>query len=82
MGKNVTFIEQYVINQVRKKRKKLGLSQADLAEILNVTPGFIGKIESSKHSAKYNLNHLYRLSQHFDCNLQAFFPKRGHREDE
>jgi len=81
MRKKVTLIEQYVINIVREKREKLGLTQSDLAEILDVSPGFIGKIESSRYTSKYNLNHINKLSKHFNCSPRIFLPQKAFRND-
>jgi len=41
-----TEIELYVINIVREKRTKLGISQSELAMKLDLSVGFIGHIES------------------------------------
>ncbi len=76
MKTNVTLIEQYVIDIARRKRVKAGLTQAELADILNVSAGFIGKVESSRYSSKYNLNHINKLSHFFKCKPQDFLPKR------
>lgn len=81
MNKNVTSIEQYVINITRQKREKDNLTQASLAEILNVSPGFIGKVESSRYSSKYNLNHINKLSVYFNCSPQTFLPKKALKND-
>jgi transcriptional regulator with XRE-family HTH domain len=69
-----TEIELYVINRVREMRLKSNVSQAELALRLNITVGFIGHIESPKHRAKYNLNHINKLAKIFDCSFQEFFP--------
>jgi len=71
-------IEQYVINKVREMRSKKGISQAELADLIDVTAGFIGKVESPKHSAKYNLNHIQKLAEVFKCSPQEFLPKTYH----
>jgi transcriptional regulator with XRE-family HTH domain len=76
MTQNVTSIDQYVINAVRQRRLKAGLSQAALAAILGVSPGFVGKVESPKYAAKYNLAHINTLSLHFGCSPQTFLPRR------
>lgn len=80
-NKNVTPIEQYVINIVREKREKAGITQAVLSHILGVSAGFIGKVESAKYPSKYNLNHINRLSKHFKCSPQSFLPKRTLKDD-
>jgi len=78
-NKKVTSIEQYVINVVRGKREKAGITQASLSHILGVSAGFIGKVESTKYPAKYNLNHINKLSKHFRCSPQSFLPKKALR---
>ncbi len=70
-----TEIELYVINKVREMRMKLKISQAQLALQLDISVGFIGHIESPKHRAKYNLNHLNLLAKIFDCPFSYFFPE-------
>jgi len=77
MQKYVTSIEQYVINVVKNKRLEHNLTQAGLANILNVSPGFIGKVESRKYSSKYNINHINKLSKYFNCSPQDFLPKEA-----
>lgn len=69
-------IELYVINRVRELRIQAGISQADLALALELSVGFIGHIESPKHRAKYNLNHLNHLAKIFNCPFQEFFPEK------
>ena len=75
-AKKVTPIEQYVINVVREKRKKEGISQVSLSHILGVSAGFIGKVESTKYLSKYNLNHINKLSKYFKCSPKSFLPER------
>lgn len=71
-----TQIEQYVINIVRQKRLAKKYSQIDLAHMLNLSPGFIGKVESLNYDSKYNLNHLNQLAKIFNCSPQSFLPKK------
>jgi transcriptional regulator with XRE-family HTH domain len=74
-GKNISDIEQFVIDKVKEKRIKMKLSQAQLAYELNVSEGFIGNIESPNYRAKYNLNHLNELAKLFKCSPKDFLPK-------
>ena len=67
-------IELFIINRVREMRINLNISQADLAHKLELSVGFIGHVESSKHRAKYNLNHINKLAKIFNCSFQDFFP--------
>lgn len=70
----MTKIEQFVIDKVRSERIKNNFSQIDIADFLDVSPGFISSIESSKGKAKYNLNHINKLSELFKCSPQDFLP--------
>lgn len=68
-------IEQFVINTAREKRMQRNISQSELAHLLDVSPGFIGKVESSNYTSKYNLNHINKLAQIFNCSPRAFLPE-------
>ena len=74
---NTTEFEQFVIDKVRQMRKEKGISQKELANLLDVSIGFIGQVESSRHRAKYNLNHINELSFVLNCSPQEFLPKKG-----
>jgi transcriptional regulator with XRE-family HTH domain len=51
-----------------------GISQKELAYSLNLSIGFIGDVESSKSRAKYNLSHINKLAEYFECSPKVFFP--------
>jgi transcriptional regulator with XRE-family HTH domain len=70
-----TEIELFVVSKVKAKREQFGLSQADLAFKLNVSLGFVGQVESLKYPAKYNLNHINKLAQIFNCSPREFLPQ-------
>ena len=59
MNKN---IEEYVIDEVRKRRVEMGISQAALADYINVSRGFIGDVENPKRRAKYNLKLINEIA--------------------
>lgn len=69
-----TNFEIYIIERVKQIRKEKGFSQIDLAEGISVSPGFIGKIESSNTSAKYNLHHINLISIFLNINPKTLFP--------
>lgn len=71
-----TRIDIYVIERVKEKRIEKNLSQADLAYELEMSVGFIGKVESSKYPAHYNLKHLNDLARILKCSPQDFLPKK------
>jgi transcriptional regulator with XRE-family HTH domain len=70
-------IDTYVIERVKEKRIEKELSQAALAYELGVSVGFIGKVESSKYPAHYNIRHLNELAKILKCSPQDFLPKRS-----
>jgi transcriptional regulator with XRE-family HTH domain len=69
-------IEQFVIDISIQKRHDANLTQLDLAEKLNVSPGFVGMVESKKFNTKYNLNHINKLAKIYNCSPKDFFPDR------
>lgn len=69
-------IDKYVINRVRELRIERNISQAELAFELNVSVGFIGKVESSNYSSHYNIRHVNHLAKILKCSPQDFFPKK------
>jgi len=71
-----TDIELFAINKAREFRTKLGISQSDLAFRLDVSAGFIGKVESVNSPTKYNLNHINKLAEIFSCSPKDFLPEK------
>ncbi|MXV53268.1 helix-turn-helix domain-containing protein [Pedobacter sp. HMF7647] len=72
-----TDIEQYVIDFVRKLRADHNLNQEDIATIIGSSQAFVANIESSKSRAKYNLNHINLLADHFGISPQKFLPEKA-----
>lgn len=73
----ITPIEQYVIDKVRDMRTEQGISQRELARMLDLTDGFIGKVETPKERAKYNLQHINDLAKVFKCSPKDFLPDKA-----
>ena len=69
-------IDQFAIDRVKEKRLEKNLSQANLAYELDMSVGFIGKVESSKYPTHYNLKHLNHLARILKCSPQDFLPKK------
>jgi ribosome-binding protein aMBF1 (putative translation factor) len=57
----LTKIEKYIIQLVKDKRIKEGLSQIALSQKLNMSDSFVGHVETPKRRAKYNINHINAL---------------------
>ncbi|MBL8003524.1 MAG: helix-turn-helix transcriptional regulator [Candidatus Kapabacteria bacterium] len=69
-----TKFDLLIVDIVRQKRLESGYSQEQLAHFLGVSNGFIGKVESNKFSSKYNLNHINKLANIFNCSPKDFLP--------
>jgi transcriptional regulator with XRE-family HTH domain len=73
---NVSAIEQYVIDVVKKKRTEKGISQKELAYLLDKTISFIGNVENPKLRRTYNLEHINELAKIFECSPRDFLPEK------
>lgn len=70
----LTEIELFVINKVREHRTAKKVSQAELADRIGVSLGFIGKVESLKYNSKYNLNHINNISRALGISPKDLLP--------
>lgn len=70
-----TNFETFIINKVKEIRKEKGISQLELAEGIGLSAGFIGKVESSNTSAKYNLQHINLISNFLKVSPKTFLPE-------
>ena len=62
-----------IINRIRFLRIEKNISQIKLANILNVSTGYIGNVESTKFRHKYTLKQLCELSKFFNITLDFLF---------
>lgn len=62
-----------IILKIRKLREEFGYSQKDVAEILGISPGQLGNIESSKAPNKYTLSQIYTLCNTFHTRIEQLF---------
>ena len=74
MDNHKTEIEGFVIDRVRELRISKGISQAELADCINISRGFIGNVENPRLNYKYNLNHLNAIAKVLKCSIKDFFP--------
>jgi len=73
---NISPIEQYVIDRVREMRIERKISQRELADLLEMSNGFIGMVESPIKRAKYNLQHIEKLAKILECSPREFLPDK------
>ena len=76
-------IDQYIIDAVRKERKRQNISQALLAYGIGVSKSFIGqvespkyKVESPKYNIKYNPHHINEIAKYLGCSPRDFLPEK------
>lgn len=74
MGKKLSGIEQFVVDFVLKTRLGKNLTQQDISFIIGVDKTFIHQIENQSHRAKYNLNHINLLADHWGISPREFLP--------
>lgn len=70
----LTKIEQYVIDKVREIRLAKNFSQTKLSVYMGLSEKFVGNVESTKTSDKYNINHLNKIAETLNCSIKDFFP--------
>ena len=61
-------------NDLRERRKQAGLSQADLAAIVDVSRQTINAIERDRYDPSLEL--AFELADHFDCRIEILFDPR------
>lgn len=72
----VTEIDQYAINEVKRRRLAKKMSQAALAAEVGLSYGFIGDVESGTRGYKYSLKHLNDFALVFDCSVWDLLPEK------
>jgi len=65
--------QQEVLLKLKQLRVAKGWSQPKIAEILDVTNGRIGNIESTNQPHKYTLSQVNRLCKEFGVSISELF---------
>lgn len=81
MKKNLTTIELFVIEAVKRKREELKMNPSKLALEIGLNRNFIRRIESKEFKEKYSLNHLNEIARVLQCRIADFFPLTYVEED-
>ncbi len=58
---------------IKKIRKKIGISQEQLAKDIGMSRGFISQIESSKVKTGISLDTLIKISEKYNIDIKVFF---------
>lgn len=80
MKEDFNFPEDYsyyeiVIKNIKKYRKKAGLTQEKLAELIGITHDYMTKIESNKTKKYFTLTIVGKISVVLQVDLYKFFEK-------
>ncbi len=73
----ISKIEQYIIDFIYKLRKEKNLNQADIATIIGVSRVFVTNVENPSNRAKYNIDHINALADHFGMSPRDFLPEKA-----
>ncbi|TWI25867.1 helix-turn-helix domain-containing protein [Sphingobacterium siyangense] len=78
MGEKIpkTKIEWEIVKLVREMRNEKNVSQANLAKMLGVTPGYIGQIEIENSPSMYSYDQLNKLATGLECSIKDFMPEK------
>jgi transcriptional regulator with XRE-family HTH domain len=72
----ISEMDWYLIKKVKELRTAKELSQLNLASLMDLTAGAIGKIENPKQRAKYNIRHLNLLAKALKCSPRELIPAK------
>ncbi|MBC8052172.1 MAG: helix-turn-helix transcriptional regulator [Sphingobacteriaceae bacterium] len=67
-------IDSYITDRVREKRLNLKLSQEKLSERLGLSNKFVAHVENPKRRSKYNIYHIIKLAEIFECSPCDLIP--------
>ena len=62
-----------IILRIKREREVRGLGQKNIADILKISLGQVGNIESPKYPHKYTLRQLDTLCKHFKMPTERLF---------
>lgn len=75
MESKKTPYQQEIILLIKKLRQDSDVSQSQLSEILGLSPGQIGNIESPRFTHKYTIKQIYEISKYFNYPFEKVFLK-------
>lgn len=69
-------IYDIIAGNIKKYRKSKGITQAKLAEMVELSHEFIRRIESPKGKKNFSVDTIYRISLALDINIDKLFRKK------
>ena len=73
-----TPIELFVIQRVKEERLKRSMSQDTLSSLIGLSKKVVSKAENPNRAEKYNLNHLNKIAEIFECRIREFLQEKSH----
>lgn len=71
-----TEYQQNVINRIKKIREDKGVTQLSFAELLGISPGQMGNIDSYKQPHKYTIKQIVTICDSLGVKIEdIFFPE-------
>lgn len=67
-----------ILNRIKQLRVDRGYSQQQMADILNVTNGQIGNIESLRQPHKYTLSQIKKICDEFKVSVAELLTDKAH----
>jgi putative transcriptional regulator len=68
-----TELQLNIINKIKNLRLDNELSQAGFSDILDISYGLIGNIESTKYEQKYTLKQIQKACEYFEFPIEEIF---------
>ncbi len=72
--KKKTELDLYIVAKVKEMRLHRNWTQSVMATKLDLSDGFYSQIENPTHRAKFNIAHLVKLGEVFECSPCVFLP--------
>lgn len=66
-------IYEIITQNIKKYRKLKGLTQAELAEKVDLSHEFIRRIESKKGKKYFSIDTIYRISRALEISIKCLF---------
>lgn len=74
MRKNLTSIDLFIIDAVKKRREALNITPNKLSVMIGLNRNFIYRIETLEYKEKYTPHQLNEIAKVLDCKIADFFP--------
>jgi transcriptional regulator with XRE-family HTH domain len=73
-----TALDQYIIDEIRKRRNAINMSQEQLFQNMGFkSDAFIAATESPRSTKKYNIAQLNKVAIIFNCSLWDLIPEKS-----